>query len=97
MKQLIVFLCVKVLDDESGLKLEISPSSGCVPAKGVMELKISMLPIIPGTFDTKVYIGIRESETLFARITGSVETPKISVDKVIIRYFISVLHCVVIF
>ena len=85
---------MKVLDDGSGLNMDITPSSGCVPAKGVMELEISLHPTVPGSFDTEVYIGIRESKPLLLRVTGSVEMPKISVVQVSMhaQYCSCILH-----
>ena len=47
-----------------------------------MELTVSLCPIVPGAFDAKVCINIKESKSLSVKVTGSVEAPRISVGKV---------------
>ena len=55
---------------------------GCIPGGGSIELELKLCPATVGCFDVKVCIHIRSSKTIFVRLSGSVEHPKITVTKV---------------
>ena len=73
---------MKVADLGSNLNLKVSPSSGCIPGGGAIRLEIQVCPSVVGCFDVKVCVLIRGSRQLSVRLSGSVEQPRISVDKV---------------
>ena len=62
--------------------VEVSPAVGCIPSGGMMELLINVHPVNVGSFDIKICINIKESRSLYVRITGIAEEPRISVEKV---------------
>ncbi len=61
----------------------MSPSSGAIPAKGILELTISVCPKTSGAFDINICINIRDGSNLNVRVTGSAEIPDINVEKVV--------------
>lgn len=62
--------------------MKISPSSGCIPSGGAIELEIQVCPSTVGCFDVKICVNVRDSKQLSVRLSGSVEQPRISVEKV---------------
>lgn len=77
-----IFIVHKVSDLKNNLNMEIFPSSGCIPSQGAIELQIKVCPTVVGSFDVKVCVCIRESKQLYIRLAGTVEQPRITVEKV---------------
>ena len=77
-------VCVlQITEVQSDLNIDVSPSFGCIPGGAAVELEIKICPTNVGCFDVKLCIFIRESSALFVRLSGSVEQPRIYVEKVI--------------
>ena len=66
----------------SSLNLQVVPSSGCIPGGGAIELKLDVCPSVVGAFDVKLCVCIRESKQLLIRLSGTVEQPSLTVEKV---------------
>lgn len=66
----------------SSLNIKVSPSIGCIPGGGAVELKVEVCPTVVGSFDIKLCICVRESKQLSIRLSGTVEQPSITVEKV---------------
>ncbi len=72
---------------KTDLNINVTPSNGCVPAGGIKELLINVRPEKVGPFNIKLCISVRESQPLIFRVTGIVEQPMISVEKVNKLYY----------
>ncbi len=77
-----LFFPLKVTELRSSLNIKVSPSTGCIPGGGSVELKLEVCPTVVGSFDVKMCICIRESKQLYIRLSGTVEQPSITVEKV---------------
>ena len=77
---------IQITDLRSNLNIEVSPSEGSIPGGGAIELEIKVNPSTVGSFDVRLSICIRESTQLNVRLAGTVEQPRITVQKVSLPY-----------
>lgn len=78
----ILYCLFKVAELRSNLNVKVTPSSGCVPGGGVVELNLNVCPTLIGSFDVKISVCIRGNKQLYIRLSGTVEQPSVTVEKV---------------
>lgn len=72
----------KVSAVKNDLNVNVSPLSGCLLAKETIELRVDLCPTTIGSFDIKVCVYVKESKSVYMRLTGTVEKPRVTIDKV---------------
>lgn len=79
---LLLHYLLKVAELKSNLNVKVTPSSGCIPGGGAVELNIKVCPTLVGSFDIKTCVCIRGNKQLYIRLSGTVEQPSVTVEKV---------------